>query len=151
MAGPIQESGFRGNVGGGYDANANTNLTLIHYLEAHQGTAKFLVAVTSSNEADAIILAANKPVMTLGGFSGSDPILTTNQLAALVKSGTVRFFLINDSTGGGPGGSSQSALIAWITQHCKVVSSSQWQSSSTTSSFGGFGGAEQLYEYTGAQ
>ena len=45
--------------------------------------------------ADPIILATNKPVMSLGGFGGSDPILTTSQLAALVANGTVRFFLLN--------------------------------------------------------
>jgi 4-amino-4-deoxy-L-arabinose transferase-like glycosyltransferase len=150
VAGPTQTASFGGNVGGGRNENASTNATLIRYLEAHQGTAKFLVAVPSSHEADSIILATNKPVMTLGGFSGSDPILTTSQLAALVKNGTVRFFLINGSGGGGPGGSSQSALITWITQHCKLVSSSQWQSTSTSSSSGGFGGAAQLYEYTSA-
>ena len=113
-----------------------------------KGSAKYLVAVVSSNEADSIILETNQPVMALGGFSGSDPILTTSQLAALVKSGTVRYFLLNGSGGGGPGGSSQSTLITWITQHSKVISSSQWQSGSTSSTFSGFGGSEQLYEIT---
>jgi 4-amino-4-deoxy-L-arabinose transferase-like glycosyltransferase len=149
VAGPSQTAGFGGNFGGGRDENASTNSALIRYLEAHQGSAKYLVAVTSSSEADSIILATNKPVMTLGGFSGSDPILTTSQLAALVKSGTVRFFLINNFGGGGPGGG-QSALITWIKQHSTAVPSSQWQSTSTSSSFGRFGGNEQLYEYTSA-
>ncbi len=148
VAGPIQGNNFGGNFGGGRDQNASVDSTLIRYLEAHQGNAKFLVAVASSNEADSIILATNKPVMTLGGFSGSDPILTTTQLAALVKSGTVRFFLLNGT--GGFGGSSQSALITWIKQHCKAVPASQWQSISTSSSSSRFGGAAQLYEYMSA-
>jgi 4-amino-4-deoxy-L-arabinose transferase-like glycosyltransferase len=150
VAGPTQTTSFGGNAGGGQSANASSDAALMRYLEAHQGTAKFLVAVPSSKGADAIILATNKPVMTLGGFSGSDPILTTSQLAALVKSGQVKYFLINGSGGGGAGGSGQSALTTWITQNCKVVPSSQWQSSATSSSSGGFGGAQQLYEYTGA-
>jgi hypothetical protein len=83
--------------------------------------------------------------MALGGFSGSDPILTTAQLAALVKSGTVRYFLLNGTGGGDPGGG-QSALVSWITQHTTVVPSSQWQSSTATG--GGFGGGSQLYEFT---
>jgi 4-amino-4-deoxy-L-arabinose transferase-like glycosyltransferase len=148
VAGPIQGNNFGGNFGGGRDQNASVDSALIRYLEAHQSNAKFLVAVASSHEADSMILATNKPVMTLGGFSGSDPILTTTQLAALVKSGTVRFFLLDGT--GGFGGSSQSALITWIKLHCKAVSSSQWQSASTTSSSSGFGGAPQLYEYTSA-
>jgi 4-amino-4-deoxy-L-arabinose transferase-like glycosyltransferase len=151
VAGPTQTTSFGGNVGGGQNANASSDATLIRYLEAHQGTAKYLVAVSSSRGADALILATNKPVMTLGGFSGSDPILTTSQLAALVQSGQVKYFLLSSFGGGGAGGGSgQSALITWIQQHSKVVPSSQWQSSATRSSSGGFGGAEQLYEYTGA-
>jgi 4-amino-4-deoxy-L-arabinose transferase-like glycosyltransferase len=144
------QSSISSNTFGGGNTSASVNSKLISYLETHQGNAKFLVAVLSSKEADGIILATNKPVMTLGGFGGSDPILTTSQLSTLVKNGTIRFFLINGSGGGGFGGGSQSALTTWIEQHCKVVSSSQWQSSSTSSSPGGFGGTEQLYEYTGA-
>jgi 4-amino-4-deoxy-L-arabinose transferase-like glycosyltransferase len=151
VAGPTQTTSFGGNFGGGPGANnASSDAALIRYLEANQGTAKYLVAVPSSRGTDALILATNKPVMTLGGFSGSDPILTTSQLAALVKSGQVKYFLLSSFGGGGAGGSGQSALITWIKQHSKVVPSSQWQSSATQSSSGGFGGAEQLYEYTGA-
>ena len=143
VAGPSGQSGRGLGVGG----SSRVDTALIKYLTAHKGSAKYLVAVVSSNEADAIILATNQPVMALGGFSGSDPILTTTQLAALVKSGAVKFFLINGSGGGGPGGSSQSALITWIEQHGTVVSSSQWQSNSSSGS-GGFGGSGQLYEIT---
>ena len=89
VAGPSQSDGFGGNFGGGRDTTVNTDTALIRYLEANQGTAKFLVAVPSSQGiTDTIILATNKPVMSLGGFSGSDPILTTNQLASLVANGT---------------------------------------------------------------
>ncbi len=160
-----------GNSGNNETANAQS--MLIRYLEANQGNAKFLVAVPSSQGiADEIILATNKPVMSLGGFSGSDPILTTSQLASLVANGTVRFFLLNSpgrgqlpqqilnqipeqfrsqlqqaARQGGFGG--QSALTTWVTQHCKAVPASLWQSSSTGSATGGGfdrGGANQLYD-----
>ena len=146
-AASLPVAGPTGQSGGGLGGNGTVNTALIRYLEAHKGSAKYLVAVVSSNEADSIILATNQPVMALGGFSGSDPILTTSQLAALVKSGAVRYFLLSGTGGGGSG---QSTLITWITQHGKVVSSSQWQSTSTSSSSRGFGGSEQLYEVTSA-
>src|SRR2546423_6199138 len=157
VAGPSQGNGIGGNFAGGRDGNARANWERFHYLEANQGTAKFLVAVPSSNAADGIILATNKPVMALGGFSGSDPILTTTQLASLVKNGTVRFFLLNSFNGGGQippqnldripeqfrnrlrngaagfGGGQQNALTAWVTQHCSTVPASLWQSASTNS------------------
>jgi len=176
VAGPSQGDGLGGNFAGRRDANASANSALIRYLEANQGTTKFLVAVPSSMTADGIILATNKPVMALGGFSGSDPILTTTQLASLVANGTVRFFLLNTLRGdrqlppqilnqipeqfrnrlqqgappGGFGGfGQQSALTTWVTQHCKTVSTSLWQSSSANSGAGGGfgpGGANQLYD-----
>jgi 4-amino-4-deoxy-L-arabinose transferase-like glycosyltransferase len=150
VAGPNQQGEFGGNRG------ASVNTTLVNYLEANQGKATFLVATPSSNTADEIILTTNKPVMALGGFGGSDPILTTSQLASLVKNGTVRFFLLNslgsgqqappqvldripeqfrDRPGGGFGGGQQSSLTSWVTQHCTVVPTSQWQSSTTTTKF----------------
>jgi len=141
VAGASGQTGV--GLGGG---NSTADTALIKYLEAHRGNAKYLVAVISSNEADSIILASNQPVMALGGFSGSDPILTTAQLAALVKAGVVRYFLLSGTGGGGPGGG-QSALTTWITQHTTAIPSTQWESTSTSSQFGG---SSQLYEYTSA-
>jgi 4-amino-4-deoxy-L-arabinose transferase-like glycosyltransferase len=144
VAGPSGQSsiGFAGGNGAGNSSTVDS--ALIKYLEAHKGNAKYLVAVVSANEASPIILATNQPVMALGGFTGSDPILTTSQLAALVKSGTVRYFLLSGFGGGGPGGG-QSALVTWIEQHASVVPSGQWQSSTSA---GGIGGGSTLYEFT---
>ncbi len=123
-----------GGNGGAPGGESSIDSALIHYLEVNQGSAKYLVAVASSNQADPIILATNKGVMALGGFSGSDPILTTSQLATLVANGTVRFFLLNGSGGfgGGPGGG-QSSLTTWVTQHCTVVPASTTGASSSSS------------------
>ena len=172
-AGP-QGGGDFGSFGGRNAANSNANAKLISYLEANQGNATFLVAVPSSQGiTDQLIIATNKPIMSLGGFSGSDPILTTSQLAAMVKNGTVRFFLLNGvgngqgqpsqnsptttdrtqqgNTGGagGFGGFGQSTLTSWVAQNCKTVPTSLWQSSSSTNTGrfgfggGGFGGRAQ--------
>src|SRR5258708_37264638 len=98
VAGPSQQDGgFVGNRGGGGNG---PNMALVNYLLANQGSAKFLVATPSSNTADAIIITTNQPAIAMGGFSGSDPILTTSQLASLVANGTVRFFLLGSSDAG---------------------------------------------------
>jgi hypothetical protein len=92
--------------------------------------------------ADGIILATNKPVMATGGFAGSDPILTTNQLASLVAHGIVRFFLL---------GNTQNALTTWVGQHCTSVPTQLWETPSTiagTSGNLGPDGANQLYDCT---
>jgi 4-amino-4-deoxy-L-arabinose transferase-like glycosyltransferase len=100
VAGPSQANGLSGNFAGGRDDNGGTNQALVSYLLANQGKATYIVATPSSMTADSIILATNKPVMALGGFGGSDPILTTDQLAALVSKGTVRYFLLGSFGGG---------------------------------------------------
>lgn len=143
-AGPSQQFG---NGGFGGDRLNSSNTALIAYLEAHQGSAKYLVAVASSNQADSIILSTNKAVMALGGFSGSDPILTTSQLAALAANGTVRYFLV-DSFGGGSGGGQSSALTTWIEQHSTLVPTSQWQSTASSSANGS---SAQLYVYNASK
>jgi len=117
--------------------------TLVRYLEKHQGHARVLV-VTNIN-ADALILATNRPVMPLNGFS-SYP-LTIPELASLVANGTVRFFLL------GEGGPSSGSVIAWVTQHCATVPPSLWQSSSSNSQAPGAAGsgAAVLYDCASPQ
>jgi 4-amino-4-deoxy-L-arabinose transferase-like glycosyltransferase len=95
-AGPSGNGGFGGG-GNAAAADTSTNTKLISYLEAHQGNAKYLLAVSSSMQADSIIQATNKPVMAMGGFTGSDPILTTSSLQTLIANGTVRFFLVGSA------------------------------------------------------
>jgi len=169
-AGPLQTEGFGGGNAGANNQADNTNTKLVSYLEANQGNTKYLVAVPSSMSADSIILATNKPVMAMGGFSGSDPILTTNQLASLVAQGTVRFFLLTSfnirqipsqildqipqqfrsrlQQGSFGGFGQQSTLTTWMTPHCTKGAANLSQSPSTSSSTGGgFGpsAANQLY------
>jgi hypothetical protein len=142
LAGP--SSGQGGPRGGIQPMMQTDNTKLIRYLEAHQGNAQILVAVAGM--ADEIILATNKPVMPLEGFS-SYP-LTTSELASLVSQGKLRFLLLNDpqdSTqglgqgkvrriGGGQGDQQPDSITTWVKQRCKVVPSSEWQSSSANPS-----------------
>jgi 4-amino-4-deoxy-L-arabinose transferase-like glycosyltransferase len=143
LAGPSSEQG--GPRGGSQPKMQTDNTKLIRYLEAHQGNAQILVAIAGM--ADDIILATNKPVIPLEGFS-SYP-LTTSELASLVSQGKLRFLLLNEQQGPaqGPqqgkatqriGGGDQQpdSITTWVKQHCKVVPSSAWQSSSANPSAG---------------
>ncbi len=156
-----QAGAFAGFFGG---ESSRVDPALISYLETNQGNAQFLVATPSSNMADGIILATNKPVMAMGGFSGSDPILTNSDLQNVIANGTVRFFLLNSPRatqrlfdqlpeqyrerfggrfGGGGfgfGGQAQSALSTWISNHCSAVPSNEWQGTTRSTSSG------QLYD-----
>jgi 4-amino-4-deoxy-L-arabinose transferase-like glycosyltransferase len=117
------------------------NTALLTYLQKHRGSATYLVATSSANAAAPYILATGDPVMALGGFTGSDPILTTTKLAALVKAGTVRYFLTGG--GGGPGGGN-STVSSWVQSNCTLVPASKYSSSSTSTV--DFGGGSSLYD-----
>jgi 4-amino-4-deoxy-L-arabinose transferase-like glycosyltransferase len=135
-------AGSRGAPGGGLGGN-QVDTALVRYLEAHQGTALYLVATASSQNASSIIIATGKPVMALGGFSGNDAILTTAQLAQLVASGKVHYFLIQ--SGGMGGNGSNSALMQWVQTHGTVVPTSQYEASSTATTNGGGQGTALYY------
>jgi 4-amino-4-deoxy-L-arabinose transferase-like glycosyltransferase len=60
--------------------------------------------------------------MSLGGFTGSDPILTVDQFANLVESGEVRYVLASGGFGGGPGGQSgTSSIMSWVQANGTLV------------------------------
>jgi 4-amino-4-deoxy-L-arabinose transferase-like glycosyltransferase len=110
------ETGLRGP---GFGERAVSQAT-IDFLTAQRGSSDFLVATTNANAAAPIILATGQPVMALGGFLGSDPILAVDQLSASVASGRVRFFLLG---GFGPPGSS--GLSSWVRTSCQPVTPSE--------------------------
>jgi hypothetical protein len=163
--GIVQQSSKRGSDAGTILPGGNDTVdpALIRYLEEHQGNAQILVA--TNGMADGLILATNKPVLPLGGFS-SYP-LTTAELASLVAQGRLRFFLLNQMqippqlldqssgqgqsiqiVGSGPGNDQLDAITTWVTQHCKAVPPSLWQSSSTSPGAGNGSGSNgaQLYD-----
>ena len=57
--------------------------TVTDYLVANCGSASWIVAVSSANQADRSSSRASQPVMAMGGFSGSDPTPTLEQFQAL--------------------------------------------------------------------
>mgnify|MGYP000940835967 CR=1 FL=1 len=108
------------------------NQRLVEYLTANRGDATYLAATLNANTAAPLILQTGEPVMALGGFSGSDPILTETELADLVAAGTVRFFLVQGANGPNgnarPGGAvGQAGLTSWVAQRCPVVPAALWQ------------------------
>ncbi len=98
-----------GGFGGFGRGGANVNSGLLTYLEKEQGTTKYLLAVQNSNSAAPYIIETGKPVMSLGGFGGSDPIVTLPQLQELVGNNTVRFFM-------GVGGFGGNSLVSRFLQ-----------------------------------
>jgi len=118
--------GGTGNLPGGDLAVPGSKLT--DYLVANRGSATWLVAVPSANVAGSIQLATGIPVMAMGGFSGSDPAPTLEQLQAYVRSGELRFVMTAGGRGDlpGPGGArgssaTSSEIAGWVAEACPLV------------------------------
>jgi 4-amino-4-deoxy-L-arabinose transferase-like glycosyltransferase len=109
-------------LGGAGMGGGELSASAIAYLEAHQGSAKYLLAASGSQTTAPIIIATGKAVVTIGGFNGSDPAPTVSQLAHLVATGQLRYVLLSSSGGGGPGGGSNaSAIASWVKAHGTAV------------------------------
>ena len=142
-AGPAaaQPSGTAGSGPGQTGEQTLVGRPLIDYLLAKRGGAEYLVATEGAQSAEPIIIATGRPVMTLGGFSGSDPWPTLAQFQQLVAAGKVRDLLMGvGQPGGGPAGGNPSpagppvcgpgvtysGIQEWVAQHGTVVDPSAY-------------------------
>jgi 4-amino-4-deoxy-L-arabinose transferase-like glycosyltransferase len=99
--GPLAAAGPTTSVARGGPGNEVVDTALVSYLEAHRGSADYLVAAFGSQSSAPIIIATGQPVITIGGFNGGDPAPTLAQFQQLVAQGKVHYVLLS---GGGPGG-----------------------------------------------
>ena len=114
--------------------NSNSSTAkMIEYLKKNKTNEKYLVAVSSANNyASDIILQSGEAVMALGGFSGSDNILTLSEFKQLVKEGKVRYAIADGGMGGGAGGNNE--IMTWIKANGKAISASEWGGTSANTS-----------------
>lgn len=149
-AGPDQSSFFPSTY---LLPRTTVDARLVGYLETRQGATPYLVATVSATEADAFILATNRPVMAMGGFAGTDPILTPAAVQRLVANRTVRFFYLDstvarDGVAAHDGVAARSFPIAtWVEQTCQLVPTDDWASSpQSVDARDGKGGVMQLFD-----
>jgi 4-amino-4-deoxy-L-arabinose transferase-like glycosyltransferase len=120
--------GRGGRIGGGGSDGSGPNQALVAYLKAQQGSAKYAVAISGSNSAGPYIMDGLS-VLPLGGFTGQAPFPTSDQLAAMVSAGQLRYVLGGGGFGGGGGGSS---AMTWVTQNCATVDPSAFGAAAVT-------------------
>jgi 4-amino-4-deoxy-L-arabinose transferase-like glycosyltransferase len=100
---------------------------LLAYLQAQRGSERYLVAVPSSMTAAPLIIATGKPVIAMGGFAGSDPILTPKQLQGLIDTGQVRFVMIGGLRASRRRNANLEAIGEWVRAHGKPVEPELWR------------------------
>jgi 4-amino-4-deoxy-L-arabinose transferase-like glycosyltransferase len=123
--------------GGGTPGNTgNQSNATLSYLEANTQDVRYLLAVTSANEGAPLVLETGRPVLYMGGFTGSDPVVSASSLAQLVSNGELRYI----EYGGGGFRGANSEVGSWIQSNCTPVTA-------VSSSLSGFGrGGGSLYQ-----
>ena len=116
---------------------------LAAFLLAHNTNETWILAVPSAQMGADLIIETGKPVMCLGGFSGSDQVLNVTSLENYIREGKVRYFETGETGGGGAGGGN-SELFTWVSTHCTAVPSSEWGGSTTDTEDKGNGSSISL-------
>ncbi len=90
--------------------------TLLNYLEANTQDTKYLVAVPNAMSGSNLVLETGRPVLYIGGFTGSDPVVSTTDLQEMVNNNELRYILYQ---GGVRGGGQE--ISSWINSACQAV------------------------------
>lgn len=89
--------------------------SLVAYLQDNRQGARFLAATFDMGVAHLGILESSEAFMALGGYRGSDPVLTVNGFAQYVSEGQVRFFVAMSEVAEFP---QQEPILTWVQEHC---------------------------------
>ncbi|MFD9433182.1 glycosyltransferase family 39 protein [Streptomyces sp. NPDC060002] len=117
-AGTAESGTAGGRTGGGMGGDTQVSSAMITYLKKNQDGATWLVAVATDQTASSIILESGEPVISMGGWSGSDNAMTLAKLKSLVKAGKLHYIVVSDSGQG----SSNSEISTWVKANGTAVS-----------------------------
>jgi 4-amino-4-deoxy-L-arabinose transferase-like glycosyltransferase len=121
-AGGFGGPGARGGLGGLLDT-ATPSSALVTALKAGASGYTWVAAAVGSNSAAGVQIATGLPVMSIGGFNGTDPTPTLAQFQSIVAAGKVHYFLAGGGMRGGPGGGAASSgdITSWVEQNFTPV------------------------------
>jgi 4-amino-4-deoxy-L-arabinose transferase-like glycosyltransferase len=89
---------------------------LIEYLSQRVREGAYLLAVPSAQQGALVVLETGKPVLYMGGFNGTDPVIDADGLAEMVERGDLRFVLYSRA------GRWRVAQIGnWLDSACQIV------------------------------
>jgi 4-amino-4-deoxy-L-arabinose transferase-like glycosyltransferase len=157
--GPQGMQGVQGGtlgMGPGRDGADTGTSKLAEFLISHSTNETWILAVPSAQDGANLIITTGKPVMCLGGFTGSDQTLSITTLQEYIHEDKVRYFETG-GMGGGQGGSGNSEIFSWVSAHCTAVPASEWGGSTAgaanqtgTNAGNAEAGSGTLYDCLGA-
>jgi 4-amino-4-deoxy-L-arabinose transferase-like glycosyltransferase len=138
---------------------------LLGFLNSHAGGERFILAAQNVRPVAPLIIQTGQPALAVGGFMGSDPILTVDELAKMAQQHQFRYFMLQQGRGSRPGsaagpgpgawgqGPQQQEIAQWVRSHGTLVDPALWKVDEPVEAglpeggagFGGRGGSMQLY------
>jgi len=94
---------------------SSVDTTLLDFLQANTQDIEYLVAVPSSQQGAELVLATGRPVLYMGGFSGSDAVVSQESIANMVADRELRYIFY------GEGGQDRQEIINWLKSDCVTV------------------------------
>ncbi|MGA3148933.1 MAG: glycosyltransferase family 39 protein [Acidimicrobiales bacterium] len=123
LAGGERAGGGRAAGGAvGRPGGATAGAALTSALRSDAAAYRWVAATFGSQSAATLELAADEPVMAIGGFNGQGGNISLATFEAYVAKGEIHYFISSGSAGGGaPGGgggaNSDAAITSWVEAH----------------------------------
>ncbi|WP_332236787.1 glycosyltransferase family 39 protein [Sporolactobacillus sp. KGMB 08714] len=108
-------------------SNNHIDPGLIRYLNKHESGTTYLFGTTDAPTAAPYIIKTGKAVMAIGGYNGTDPILSPGRLTQLVKKGQIHYFYLPANNR-----AQQTPIIKWIEKNGRLIPTSMWEDSAVT-------------------
>ena len=116
--------GFTGRGGagraggpGGLGGSTKVSTAMTSLLEKDAGAYTWVAATVGSESAAPLQLATGQPVMSVGGFNGTDPAPTLATFKKLVAEHKIHYFVGENSDSFGGGSGDAAAISAWVAAH----------------------------------
>jgi 4-amino-4-deoxy-L-arabinose transferase-like glycosyltransferase len=93
-----------------------TQARILDYLLDNTNEGSYLVATLNARQASPYILTTERPVLTFGGFKGSDNVIDAEGLAEMVAEGELRFVLGDSNLN-----RQKPDIAKWLQRNCSVV------------------------------
>lgn len=98
----------------GLDRPSARDTALLAYLTAHRHGEKYLLATQAAYTAEPLLRAKSEPILVMGGFTGSTPFPTAQQLGTLITAHQLRYALLTTQRPATP-------ATTWVKSHCTRV------------------------------
>ncbi|GAA2605247.1 ArnT family glycosyltransferase [Paractinoplanes durhamensis] len=111
QSGAGQNGAGRTGGGGGF-GGGQASAEVVALLKATGN--RWAAATNGSMQAAPLQLGSGRPVMAIGGFTGSDPSPTLAEFQAYVKAGEIHYYIGGGGMGGGGRGGGGSSISEWV-------------------------------------